>query len=698
MAEVSLENETLPCLLSISKAAEFLECTAQEVRNRIDSKEIKGVRAPSAQRFGPRFVVVVDGRSLPWDAKERWLQGAARERMLGSRFFNQAPAALPASGEAAGCLQLGEHQGELFLSPLFERLRLTYEQKLTAQTRHKAILPLLNGDWRKRFTNKGECEADAAQQLGLSRKSVQRLRADYLKAGGGLLGLEALAKDRPGPRPSGPRGLDDSTKGKILELRPQGRSREQTYAGVCECLAGKQEAWRAGKTYVMPKRSAVYRYYASLGAPAKIAAEGRSALKAAEMQIHRSYTDCRALDRVDNDEWITDVFSFDPDNLLWRSGPKKGQVRAGRFYLLTMFDERSIYPLDALLVEFPGQEDEIDLLVRVCLDCGIPGLINSDRGRFRGKAFGGQFRQFDRERAREGQNGILDKLNIGRNMPREHNPQGSRLERFHRELARFSRTLPGWCGASTEERDELSSAAEQLRTHEDYCHGRAKTTPLLSREELLQRYQQFFAEWREHQSEGTDMNGLTPSIVFRRETPAEGFRRVTQQELDRITARVYENVLVQPGGHIDIPEGNYRKTRYYSHELVLIQGQRRTVERSRIDRSRIYVLPARPGDDEIVVPAVPRVGTGDPGLLSKAMAEKRFSRNLLRAATEPPACADLPAISSNAWMAAHLRPLVTPPSARERISPDEFIAGPPEAEEKSAPSLYEIEECTAEES
>ncbi len=35
----------------------------------------------------------------------------------------------------------------------------------------------------------------------------------------------------------------------------------------------------------------------------------------------------------------------------------------------------------------------------------------------------------------EERDGILDRLDIMRNLPREHNPRGSRLERFHLELA-----------------------------------------------------------------------------------------------------------------------------------------------------------------------------------------------------------------------------------------------------------------------
>jgi hypothetical protein len=83
------------------------------------------------------------------------------------------------------------------------------------------------------------------------------------------------------------------------------------------------------------------------------------------------------------------------------------------------------------LVEQPNEQDEIDLLCRLIREFGVPGLINSDRGRFRGRTFGGRFLNHDRAEMYPERDGILDRLDIKRNLPREHNPRGSRLERFH---------------------------------------------------------------------------------------------------------------------------------------------------------------------------------------------------------------------------------------------------------------------------
>ena len=49
------------------------------------------------------------------------------------------------------------------------------------------------------------------------------------------------------------------------------------------------------------------------------------------------------------------------------------------------------------LVAQPKEEEKINLLSRLIREFGVPGLINSERSRFRGRTLGGRF--IDRERA-----------------------------------------------------------------------------------------------------------------------------------------------------------------------------------------------------------------------------------------------------------------------------------------------------------
>jgi hypothetical protein len=248
----------------------------------------------------------------------------------------------------------------------------------------------------------------------------------------------------------------------------------QCYRSLINYLEEKQNSpgCRVAHLYPIPSRTTVERFLHSLDPIDKAAREGTDALKAACGQIDRTYRGVHSLERVDTDEWITDVLAFDPAKV----------SRVGRYYLLTFLDERSIYPLVWSLVEQPNEEEEINLLSGLIREFGIPGLINSDRGRFRGKTFGGRYINRERAEIYQQRDGMLDRLEIARNLPREHNPRGSRLERFHLELANWARTLPGWCGRDTKER-RITDADRRVAQHKAWIRtgqGNPRCFPAIS--------------------------------------------------------------------------------------------------------------------------------------------------------------------------------------------------------------------------
>lgn len=727
VAQVQLDSIPEHCRLTVQQARKFEQISRRETFNRLragDRREFTWAFAPNLPPLGsgrgPKQIKIVDGRSLTPGTpeapgpRESWLRSVARDRMESSPFFeprvrSSSDAHLTGASDASYPLPVrtpnpapeDPHQGDLFLSPVSERMPGEYEQKRVAEWRLKLIEPCANGLYKRLgYATKGAyIEATSAEQrrkgFSVSSRSLHRWYRDYMNAGQGTRGLAALMNDKTGPDSTGPK-LEPWQKLFLESERLIAHStRERAFENLLAETAARQAAHGPGHIYHQPTKGAAFRYWTSLAESVPVAAalEGRSALKAAAMQISRTYADCYTLDRVGVDEWICDVMTYNASELVFRSGDRRGRPRVGRMnYLITMLDERSLYPLDAVLVEEPNAEAEIDLLVSVCLEYGVPGLINSDRGRFRGRTFGGRFREFDRDKAREKTQGILDRLNIGRNMPREHNPQGNRLERFHLEIARFCRTLPGWCGNSPEERDEKSNVEAAVAAHEEWIRGKRPSTPLLSQDELLAKIKGFFAWWRnEHYSEGTDMNGLAPQMVFDRNRPPEGLRRVTPAELDAVTAVVYREHLIKPGGVIEISEGHGQVTPYFSHELTILPaGERRTVTRSRYDRSKVTVHGLHPDDPPIIVPAVRRVGVSDPELLSHAIAEKKFSRGLLEAAVERPK--EDNTISSIEMMMRHGRPPaldpIAPPRSIDRLKTSEEVA-------REVLALWEMQESEA---
>jgi hypothetical protein len=319
---------------------------------------------------------------------------------------------------------------------------------------------------------------------------------------------------------------------------------------------------------------------------------------------------------VEVDEWKCDFFCYLSER------PKVYK----RFWLLIFYDERSMFPLVWKLVEGERfdkrhgirQEDEIELLVCLLREFGVPGALVSDRGRFRGETFGG-FKEAD---------GILDRFGIKHDMPREKNPRGSRLERFHRFLADQSRTLPGWIGANDKER-EMTPGDAQITVHEQWLKGKAPVTPLLSTQEALDKIGEWMQHWRDHASEGTDMEGLSPRAVFQRNIPAEGLRKPEETEITAKTAE-HREVTVRTGGIVQ-----FEGLRYFDPQLLAHQGECFEATRARHDHEQISVLVSEKPRQVIIAARSRLIGANDKAQLVAEMEWRTRLRKQIGATVEP---------------------------------------------------------------
>jgi hypothetical protein len=328
-------------------------------------------------------------------------------------------------------------------------------------------------------------------------------------------------------------------------------------------------------------------------------------------------------------------------------------------------------------VEHPNEQDEIDLLCRLIREFGVPGLINSDRGRFRGRTFGGRFLNRDRAEMYQERDGILDRLSIGRNSPgQEHNPRGNRLERFHLELANWARTMPGWCGNDVKQR-RMTDADARAAQHKTWVRTGQGEAPLHSRDRLLECINQFMAEFRQRPSDGNDMDGFAPEAVFHRSAPAGGFRRISDEVLAWNTAEHFD-VKIAKGGIIQLRDGK----RYSDPQLLLIQGENREVVRLRHDHEQVSVLPSSKGEEAIIAKRRTRVGN-DPDELAQAMELQKRLRKLAGAMVKP-----LDYEPGASFQEEAAKPQA--PKASEAINPDDFIAAQESPEPPKSPDFPEI--------
>lgn len=487
-----------------------------------------------------------------------------------------------------------------------------------------AIQPLLNHDTQAQGLTKREIKESISRIANTPVRTIEQWRKNYREKG-----FKGLLDKRPGPAKHTGEKLDASMKG-YLQLRwLEGLTYQQCYRALLDYLNKKQDLLRAAHTYWIPSLTTVKRFIYSLDEIDDALREGPDALKAACGHIDRSYLDLAPLERVESDECKLNLFAYDPR----RPVNRKGKPWIRRYWLLTFYDTRSMFPLVWNLCEGSeyelrhgiAVEDEINLFVALIQKFGIPRAIQSDRGRFRGKDWGGEPYQQHIDKEFAPANGILQRVGqlagypegIRHDMPRIHNPRGTRLERFHRWVADWFRGKPGWIGANTRERKMTRGDADAER-HKLWCVGQlapGEPSPLLTRDEILVEVNKMMEAWRDHNSEGTDMYGLTPRAVFAQCSPQSGFPQISEDDLAFATAQHFENERIEIGGIIELRKGE----RYFHPLLIPLAGQKREVVRLRNDHSFITVLPASKGEETIVAQRRARVGMNEPDELSRAM-------------------------------------------------------------------------------
>ena len=416
-------------------------------------------------------------------------------------------------------------------------MHLAEPQRPVVMARFRAIKPLTNHDYLALgYETKDKYAGNVSRQVGVSKVTIWRWLGKYLKNSD----LCALADERPGPEAAGAgaAALDASMRAHARECwEIRKLTRGQTYSSLIGYLKDKQRGCGPAWVYRFPHRSTVYRFInLELRGDKNPWRLGAEAVKTWAGYGDRTYDGLPSLGQVECDEFNLNDFGFEARNA----------DRVLRYWLVTLFDTRSAYPLAWEIVgaadgakKLHGitQRDEQRLFVKLVKEYGVPDSFYSDRGRFRGSFWGGEpgARAKRRDEQFACSDGLMESLGIRRRMPREKNPRGSRLERFHLFLTDKCRLEPGWVGATEGER-AMAPGDRHAAQHAEFVAGRRATTPLLTKGQLVERVMGWMHEWCEHASQGTDMNGLSPRAVFLRNMRPEGFRKLDSREVEMISA------------------------------------------------------------------------------------------------------------------------------------------------------------------
>jgi hypothetical protein len=600
--------------LTVEQVAAFEGISRMEVYRRMQPGDSHYLLSADRQEADARPGRLINPHSMSFDGQKRW-----RRSLLESADISRTES-MPAQ---LGLLPRTE------LDDQIDALRLPRSQRDVILRRFRLVQLFLNSNWKAQgYCSKSELLKAVAKQSDTSERSIQRWVSTWKQREN----INDLADDLPGPMPGSGTVLDADMRAHLYDYYIiKNLTLSQCYRSLITYLGGKQNSpgCRVAHLYRTPSRITVERFLHSLSSVDDAARQGPDALKAACSHIDRSYLDLASLERVESDECKLNLFSYDPR----RAVNRRGEPWIRRYWLLTFYDARAMYPLVWSLCEGSeyelrhgiAVEDEINLFVALVRAFGVPLAIHSDRGRFRGKVWGGEPYQQRIDKEFAPADGILQRVGllmgcpegIRHDMPRVHNPRGTRLERFHGWVRDWFRGKPGWVGANTRER-KMTHGDEDAERHKRWCVGKLAPggrSPLLTREEVLAEINKMMEAWREHNSEGTDMCGLTPRAVFVQCSPASGFPRISEDQLALATAQHFENERIGKGGIIELRDGSR-----YSHPLLVgIAGQKREVVRLRHDHSFVTVLPAQKGEETIIAARRVRVGMKDSDELARQM-------------------------------------------------------------------------------
>ncbi|HXJ94869.1 MAG TPA: Mu transposase C-terminal domain-containing protein [Terriglobia bacterium] len=589
--------------LTIREVERFEKVSRQEVYNRLEPGDLNPLISKPRDDGKPGKLILA--RSMTPAAQERWrldiLQRASEE------------AAPPALAGQCGLFEATEVDRKI------GALSVAGSERDLVFRRFRIIEPLFNHEWKARgYTSKRAFREALAKANQTSTRKIERWEERWRRRENPI----DLLDIPPGPERGSVTILDADMRAHLIDCyRIKKLKPGQCYTSLVRYLERKQlsAGCNVHHHYVIPSRPTVSRYLKSLSPIDHAARQGPDALKAALPHIKRTYRDIHSLDRVETDECRCNFFCYKTDQKSVRK----------RFWLLTFYDERSMFPLVWKLVEGDKyekrhgikEEDEIELLERLVREFGVPRALVSDRGRFRGGTFGGndRFKEAD---------GILDRFGITHDMPREKNPRGSRLERFHRFLADQSRTIPGWIGANTTER-EMAPGDAQVELHDQWIAGKLPQTPLLSTEKALLKINEWMEQWRAHESQGTDMDGFSPRAVFEHNIAVGGLRKASEEEIDRNTAE-HRELTVREGGFVQ-----FHRTWYDNPQLVNYQGECLEVTRSRHDHEKICVLVSDKPRLIIVAARTRLTGAKNKAQLAAEMEWRTRMRKRIGATVEP---------------------------------------------------------------
>jgi hypothetical protein len=277
------------------------------------------------------------------------------------------------------------------------------------------------------------------------------------------------------------------------------------------------------------------------------------------------------------DQKVFDILCRDPG---WR---------LGRIWMVNFLDVASWRRLGGAYGPAVSGDMVMESAAFMLSEACVPGHVHMDLGKeFIGKRFnGGEFR-ISGERLYAEAVGLWHRLGVEPVKAIGGNPQTKIIERWHSCISEFERSFSTYTGRNPQERPPRLALLEKQAW--EFKQGKAPAPPIPTIEQIIAGFEWWCTNrWNSgHRSKGRYLQGMTPDEAWNAKRPADGFRTLSESELEFYTA---DRRFLKIGRGGEVALTIYGQTlEYIAPELFLHQGKDAEVLVSRRTLGRVTVI------------------------------------------------------------------------------------------------------------
>jgi len=343
-------------------------------------------------------------------------------------------------------------------------------------------------------------------------------------------------------------------------------------------IDAKERAWQGQKKWERPTLHQCRTYLKNIDFPTVVLArEGDEAYRNKCAPYIKRRPPEHSADFVVTDQKLLDILVRDSG---WR---------LGRIWTVNYVDVASWRRLGGAYGPAVSGDMNMEAAAWMLGEACVPGHVQMDLGKeFVGQRFNGGIFRISGERLYAEAVGLWHRLGIKPVEAIGRNPQTKPIERIHRCLRSLEQSFITYTGPNPQERPpRLALLEKQAR---EFKEGRAPAPPIPTVEQVIAASEWWWANrWNSgHRGKGRYLQGMTPDEAWNVKRPAEGFRTLTESEVEYYTADRHF-LKIARGGQVNL--SIYGQTiEYVAPELFLHQGEEAEVLVSRRALDQVTVI------------------------------------------------------------------------------------------------------------